>query len=111
MKFDEYSGNREIRSVGNLIEAAIDELGLSEGFLRQRVYEAWDNVSGAGKYTLDRYFRAGTLYVRLSSAVVRNKLMLSVEAIRGNINLAVTEDGMFIPKDGDKNPVKNIVLQ
>ncbi len=111
MKYEDYSGNREVRSVGSLIETTIAELGLSEGFLRQRVYEAWDSVSGAGKYTLDRHFRAGTLYVRLSSAVVRSKLMLSVDAIRANINLKVTEDGMFLPKNGDKNPVKNIVLQ
>ncbi len=53
-----------------------------------RAVKAWYEVLGEGvsKYTKSVYFRRNTLYVHLSSSVLRAELMMSKEGLIDKIN-------------------------
>ena len=53
------NGIRRKEAVGMeaLIADYIKEMKLEAGLNRQRVFEAWDTVSGAAAYTVDRFYR------------------------------------------------------
>ncbi len=98
-------------SVGTLYGECLRELGLADGLNLHKIYTAWDEASQAGKFTIDKYFRDGNLYIRLSSAVVRSRLYLRTDQIMAEINMRLSADAMFTLKNDDKAPVKNIILQ
>ena len=52
-----------------LVRMYIDSMKISSGLNTQLIYSAWDQASGAADYTIKKYFRAGKLYVTLSSSV------------------------------------------
>ena len=54
---------------------------------------------------------AGTLYVSLSSSVVRNQLYFQLDIIKKEMNLALAADRQFWMKPVDGVFVKNIVLR
>lgn len=93
-----------------LIEQYIREMKLASGLNRQRVSEAWDAVSGAARYTVDRFFRDGVLYCTIGSSVVRNQLYFQRTYLIDKINEYLEKDGSFI-KETPGPPVKNIVLK
>ena len=103
-------GRKEAQGMSELIVQYIREMKLSSGFNRQRVFEAWDAVSGASRYTVDRFFRDGILYYTISSSVVRNSLYFQRDVILKQINEYIEEEGRYID-DGSGQPVKNIVLK
>ena len=54
---------KEALPMEKLVEEYIREMKLSAGLNTQRIFEAWDTVSGAAAYTLKRFFRNGKLYI------------------------------------------------
>ena len=54
-------GRKDAQGMEELIGQYIREMKLASGFNRQRVFEAWDAVSGASRYTIGRFFRDGML--------------------------------------------------
>lgn len=76
-----------------------------------RIYGAWDAVSGAGAYTLRRYYRAGTLYITLSSAVIRSQLFSRREYLKDQINLRLSGDPLFNQEDQLVGLVQQIILK
>ncbi len=102
---------KEPEKVDAFIEACIHELGLRRGLNEQRVGEAWDVASNAANFTMSRAYRNGTLYVSISSAMVRSQLFLQKDAIMDQMNAILLKDNMFYMKDRDTKPVKNIILK
>ena len=104
-------GRREAVGMGSLMKLYVRMMRLDEGLNAHKVFSAWDEVSGAGARTIGRSFRGGTLYLSLSSAVLRSELKFRLGDIRRQINERLVADELFIRPDNDPEPVKNIVLK
>lgn len=74
---------------------------LKEKLAQQRVISGWKELFGEGiaKYTGNLYFNRGTLYVHLTSAVLRAELVMIKEELIKKLNehagLPVIRDIMF----------------
>ena len=93
-----------------LIGQYIREMKLSAGFNRQRIFEAWDAVSGASRYTLDRFYRDGMLYCTISSSVVRNQLYFQRDVLVQKMNEYLEKDEMLVRDGKDEPIIKNLIL-
>jgi hypothetical protein len=104
-------GRKDPQGMSELIAQYIREMKLSSGFNRQRIFEAWDEVSGASRYTIDRFFRDGMLYCTISSSVVRNQLYFQRDVLVQKMNEYIDKDEMFV-RDAKEGPViKNLILK
>lgn len=104
-------GRKEAQGMHELVEQYIREMKLSSGFNCQRVFEAWDVVSGASTYTVGRFYRDGMLYCTISSSVVRNQLYFQRDVLVQKMNEYLDKDEMVI-RDGKNNPfIKNLILR
>lgn len=94
-----------------IIPMFIRSMKLSAGHNTQRVFAAWDAVSGVPGYSLRKFFRDGRLYVTLSSSMVRSHLEFQKPALVKAINTFLEQDDLFI-KDGEgEEYVKEIILK
>ena len=104
-------GRKDAQGMHELIAQYIREMKLATGFNRQRVFEAWDEVSGASRYTIDRFFRDGMLYCTISSSVVRNQLYFQRDVLVQKMNEYLEKDDMLV-RDSKSGPViKNLILR
>ena len=104
-------GRKDAQGMEELIALYIREMKLSTGFNRQRIFEAWDVVSGASHYTIDRFFRDGMLYCTISSSVVRNQLYFQRDVLVQKMNEYLEKDAMLV-RDGKEEPViRNLILK
>ena len=80
-KKDEYS-------LAQAIKGFISKNKLQSGIDKVEVRQAWESVLGPGvnNYTTGVEFRDGTLYVSLSSSVLREELSLGRSKIIGLLN-------------------------
>lgn len=99
------------QSMDEVVSEFIREAKLAYGFNVQCILSAWDKVSGAGKYTLNKFFKDGVLFVTLSSSVVRSNLYFQTDAIKDAINALVQSDPLFVKDDPRTSSVKKIVLK
>ena len=76
----------------------------------QRIYLAWNEASGAGEYTIRRYYRDRRLVITLNSSVVRSSLSFQKDILIRKINALIAQDGLFIG-DGEEAAVKELVLK
>ncbi|MBR6246946.1 MAG: DUF721 domain-containing protein [Bacteroidales bacterium] len=90
-----------------LVAMFIKNMRLTAGLNRQRIFEAWNQVSGASQYTLDKFVKDGVLYCRLSSSVARSKVNLQKDFILQMLNARLQTDSMY---DSSEGFVKSIVL-
>ena len=104
-------GRKEAQGMHELIGLYIREMKLSKGFNCQRVFEAWDVVSGASRYTIDRFFRDGILYVTISSSVVRNQLYFQRDILLQKMNEHLDKDRMLVRDACDGPFIKNLILK
>ena len=95
----------------SVVEEFIKSAKLASGLNTQRVFAAWDECSGAGAFTLKRYFRSGTLYVTLNSSVIRNQLLFQKEALIEKMNATLSGDSLFTPDNRTAGYVKELVLR
>lgn len=91
-----------------LVTQFIREMKLSSGLEKQRVAEVWNEVSGAGRYTLDVIYERGVMTCLISSSVVRNQLYFHRDLLLKKLNETLSEDTLFEGKD---NIVKNLILR
>ena len=104
-------GRKDALGMEELIGQYIREMKLAAGFNRQRIFEAWDVVSGASRYTMDRFFRDGILYCTISSSVVRNQLYFQRDVLVQKMNEYLDKESMLV-RDVKESPViRNIVLK
>lgn len=103
---------REAVSIGAMLRLFLSDSRLMPGWNANRVYMAWDRVSGVAGYTLNRSFAGGVLYCSLSSSMVRNQLYFQKDIMLSELNRALKSDELFFgrPADGS-DPVRAIVLK
>ena len=77
----------------------------------ERIYSAWNAVSGAESVTLKRYYRNGTLIVTLSSAVYRSQLFPQRALLVEKINRVLADDPLFTKEDQFVGLVQNLILK
>ena len=103
---------REAVRVGAMLRVYLQDSGLMPGWNSNRVYMAWDKVSGVAAWTLNRNFVKGVLYCGMSSSMVRNHLYFQKDVLLEALNRELRADTMFfgMPADGS-DPVKALVLK
>lgn len=81
----------EAQTVGEIIDTLLKAEHLDGKMDEQRLLERWVNVVGptVNKYTVSRYIKDHTLYVHLSSAPLRNELMMCRTSLVDSLNQAV----------------------
>lgn len=94
-----------------LVQEYIRNMKIASGLNEQRIYAAWDAVSGAAKWTISRYCRNGILYCSISSSVVRSRLFLDRKDILEKINAFLRDDGLFVKDDPGTGFLRDIVLK
>lgn len=81
--------NQKAVSVGDMISDYLKQNGMMKGgLLAGKVLNCWEKALGGSvaKSTMDKHFSNGTLYVTMSSSIVRNVLSQDKEAIIKRIN-------------------------
>ena len=102
---------KEALSMEEVVEEFIKSAKLASGLNTQRVYAAWDEASGAGPFTLKRFFRGGTIYIILNSSVIRNQLYFQKEALIEKMNATLSGDRLFTADNRTVGYIQELVLK
>ena len=97
--------------LSDLIREYIQASKLTAGLNTQRIFAAWDAASGAGRYTVRRYFRDGKLYITVDSSVVRSQLSFQRDTLIEKINALLAQDELFTRDDARVGIVKELILK
>ena len=97
--------------LSDLIRAWLKSEHLTASLNTQRIFAAWDAASGAGRYTVRRYFRDGRLYITVDSSVVRSQLYFQREALVDKINALLDQDELFTRDDSRVGLVQELILK
>ena len=97
--------------LSDLIREYIQASKLTAGLNTQRIFAAWDAASGAGRYTVRRFFRDGKLYITVDSSVVRSQLSFQRDVLLEKINALLAQDELFTRTEGDADIVKELILK
>ena len=93
-----------------LVREFIKDMKISRGMNAQRAAAIWNDVSGAGRYTLDVRLDKGILTCAISSSVVRNQLYFQRDALLKTMNERLAEDDLFV-YEGEGPFIKTIILK
>ena len=102
---------KEALTMEEVIGEYIKSAKIASGLNTQRIFAAWDACSGAGPFTLKRYFRSGTLYITLNSSVIRNQLSFQKEALIEKMNALLADDRLFTSDNRTVGYVQELVLK
>lgn len=102
---------RKPLSMEQAVAGYIRAMRIAAGLNTQRIFEAWDKCSGAGKYTIRRFFRDGRLFITLNSSVVRMQMQYRREDLVRKINEFLESDSLFTKDDPKVGYVKEIILK
>lgn len=94
-----------------LIRDFLRQNRLDAGLNTRRIFAAWDAASGAGRYTVRRFFRDGKLYITVDSSVVRSQLSFQRHALIDKINVLLAADEMFTCDDARTGIVRELILK
>lgn len=94
-----------------VVKQYIKSMKLAAGLNTQRIFAAWDACSGAGEFTLKRFFRDGKLYITLSSSVVRNQLHFQKEDLVEKMNRFLSEDTLFTEDNRTVGYIRELILK
>lgn len=97
--------------VGDILKAYLRQCRLASGLNNQRIFSAWDDASGAGQYTVKKFFRDGKLYITLSSSVVRSQLSFQKDALIEKINSLLEGDELYDKDERFACPVTDLILK
>lgn len=80
--------NKENQSIAEVLQAFVNHNKLQKGLDKVNVREVWSSEMGGAiaKYTTNIKLERGTLYVALSSSVLREELSYGKEKIIRNLN-------------------------
>ena len=98
-------------SLSEAIQEYLKVAKLSSGLNTQRIFAAWDAASGAGRYTVRRFFRDGKLYITVDSSVVRSQLSFQRDTLIEKINALLAQDELFTQDDARVGIVKELILK
>ena len=93
------------------IREYLKEAHLTTGLNTRRIFAAWDAASGAGPFTIKRYFRSGKLYITLNSSVVREQLKNRKDLLIEKLNAFLSRDEFFTTDDCNVSWVEDIILK
>ena len=68
-------------------------------------------MSGAGSFTLKRFFRSGKLYITLNSSVARSQLLRQKDLLLDRLNDRLARDEFFTQEDCNVSWVEDIILK
>ena len=102
---------KEAVSMDQLVKEYIKSMKLAAGLNTQRVFAAWDACSGAGPFTLKRYFRDGKLYITLNSSVIRNQLSFQKQELVEKMNSFLSQDTLFTQDNRTVGFIRELVLK
>jgi hypothetical protein len=102
---------KEAVAMEEVVSRYIKSMKIAAGLNTQRIFAAWDACSGAAAYTLSRYFRDGTLSVKLNSSIVRDTLYFQRDLILKKMNDYLSEDPLFTDDNRSVGFVREIVLR
>lgn len=102
---------KEALGMDQIVPMYIRAMKLSAGLNTQRVFAAWDAVSGVKDFTLRKFYRDGKLYVTLSSSMVRTHVELQKDSILQAVNSFLEKDGLFDKTCSKVGLVKEIILK
>lgn len=102
---------KEAVSMDELVKQYIRSMKLAAGLNTQRIFAAWDACSGAGEFTLKRFFRDGKLYITLSSSVVRNQLHFQKEDLVEKMNRFLSNDSLFTEDNRTVGYIQELILK
>lgn len=97
--------------IGDALKAWLKAYHLTTGLNTQRVFDAWDQASGAAAYTVSRFYRDGILYITLNSSVIRGQLNIQRQFLLEKINSILAGDKLFSEDDKLAGYVKEIRLK
>lgn len=85
---------RESQNVGEVLKDVFKLQHLDKKLNERKLLNAWEEVVGVAinKYCSSKFIKNKVLYVKLSSAVLRNELMMSREKLMDNLNKHVGVD-------------------
>ena len=93
------------------IREYLKDAHLTTGLNTRRIFAAWDEVSGAGPFTIKRFFRSGKLYITLNSSVVREQMKARKELLTEKLNARLAGDEFFAADDCNVSWVEEIILK
>ena len=102
---------KEAVSMEQVVSNYIKHMKLAAGLNTQRIFEAWDACSGAGPFTLKRFFRNGKLYITLSSSVYRNQLYFQKETLIEKMNAFLSSDPLFTSDNHSVGFIRELILK
>lgn len=94
-----------------LVSQFVRDMRLTSGLNRQRVADAWTQVSGAGRYTLSTTYERGILTCYISSSLVRNQLYFQRDVLLKKINEFLSADNLFTSEQEGGQAVKTLILK
>ncbi len=102
---------KEAVGMDQIVSAYIKSMKIAAGLNTQRVFAAWDACSGAGPYTLRRFYRGGKLYITLSSSVLRSQLFLQRDVLIEKMNAFLTQDVLFTTDNKTVGFIQELILK
>ncbi len=102
---------KEAIGMDKVVEEFIKSMKLSAGLNTQRVFAAWDACSGAGPFTIKRFYRGGKLYITLRSSVIRNQLYFQKDALIEKMNAFLSEDTLFTADNRTVGFIRELILK
>ena len=82
---------RKSEAISDVLQRFLRQEGLETPLAQYRLIQAWPQVTGkaVATATAELYIKNQTLYVRLTSAVLRSELMMQRQALAYALNQAV----------------------
>ena len=102
---------KEAVSMETLVSRYIKSMRLAAGLNTQRIFAAWDDCSGAGPFTLKRFFRGGKLYITLNSSVIRNQLSFQKDELVKKMNEHLAQDQLFTADNRSVGFIQELILK
>ena len=97
--------------LSDLIREYIRTSKLTAGLNTPRTCRPGAAASGAGRYTVRRFFRDGKLYITVDSSVVRSQLSFQRDALLEKINALLAQDELFTCDDPRAGCIKELILK
>ena len=102
---------KEAVGMDRIVADYIKSMKLAAGLNTQRVFAAWDACSGAGPYTLRRFYRGGKLYITLNSSVLRSQLYMQKDLLVEKMNAFLRQDNLFTEDNKTVGFIQELILK
>jgi len=102
---------KQALSMEEVVSQYIKSMKIAAGLNTQRVFEAWDACSGAGPFTLKRFYRGGKLYITLNSSMVRSQLWFQKDVLIEKMNAFLADDKLFTADNRTAGFITELILK